>query len=60
MFTSVFEAWYVKQHLEVSRLPADWLPQTFAASTFYNGLAAILAGVAANVATDSLGTVDHF
>ena len=51
---SVFESWYIKEHVEVKKLPTEWLPDTFAASTFYNGLSAILAGIVANTVTEGL------
>ena len=50
---SVFESWYVGQHLEL-KLPADWMSKTFATSTFANGLLAIGAGMVANYLAESL------
>ena len=38
----------------MKKLPTEWLPDTFAASTFYNGLSAILAGIVANTVTEGL------
>ena len=55
IFSSVFEAWYIKEHVEKLQLPTDWIPKTFADTTFFNGLAAILAGLVANAATETLG-----
>ena len=55
IFSSVFEAWYIKEHVEKLKLPTDWIPKTFADTTFFNGLAAILAGLVANAATETLG-----
>ena len=42
IFSSVFEAWYIKEHVEKLKLPTDWIPKTFADTTFFNGLAATL------------------
>jgi len=52
---SVFESWYVAQHLEHLKLPKEWMSKTFATSTFANGLLAILAGVVANYLAENLG-----
>ena len=41
---SVFESWYVSNHLEL-KLPAEWMSKTFATSTFANGVLAIGAGI---------------
>lgn len=51
---SVFESWYVAQHLEHLKLPKEWMSKTFATSTFANGLLAIFAGVVANFMAESL------
>ncbi|ORZ04940.1 hypothetical protein BCR42DRAFT_428851 [Absidia repens] len=44
---SVFESWYVSEHTSKG-YPSDWRSRTFAASTFLNGLVAIIAGLIAN------------
>ena len=50
---SVFESWYVGQHLEL-KLPSEWMSKTFATSTFANGLLAIGAGMVANYLAENL------
>ena len=52
---SVFEAWYIKEHRDTLDLPEEWIADTFATTTFYNGLSAIVAGLVANILTESLG-----
>lgn len=49
---SVFESWYVSQHVEAMRLDASLLAGTFSRSTFANGLLAIGAGVAAGAVAE--------
>ncbi|KAI9315570.1 molybdate-anion transporter MOT2, partial [Dichotomocladium elegans] len=44
---SVFEAWYVSEHMS-THIPAEWMSRTFARATFLNGLVAIVAGLVAN------------
>ncbi len=51
---SVFESWYVGQHLEKHDLPPEWMSKTFATSTFANGLLAILAGIFANFLAENM------
>ena len=51
----MFESWYIRQHRDVARLPADWMGKTFATTTFANGFLAIIAGVVANILADNLG-----
>lgn len=51
---SVFESWYVCQHLEKLKLPKEWMSKTFATTTFANGLLAILAGVMANYLAENM------
>ena len=50
---SVFESWYVSNHLELN-LPSEWMSKTFATSTFANGVLAIGAGIVANYLAESL------
>ena len=50
---SVFESWYVGQHLEL-KLPSEWMSKPFATSTFANGLLAIGAGMVANYLAENL------
>ncbi|CAO3589556.1 unnamed protein product [Absidia cylindrospora] len=45
---SVFESWYVSEHT-TKGYPSAWRSRTFAASTFLNGLVAIIAGLIANI-----------
>ena len=52
---SVFESWYIRQHRDVAKLPAEWMEKTFATTTFANGFLAIVAGVVANLLADNLG-----
>lgn len=59
---SVFESWYVYEHIQTHDFPAEWLSVTFSKATFWNGMLAILAGVGANVFAESLefGPVSPF
>jgi hypothetical protein len=52
---SVFESWYIRQHRDVAKLPAEWMEKTFVTTTFANGFLAIVAGVVANLLADNLG-----
>jgi len=52
---SVFESWYVNQHLHQEKLPREWMGATFATSTFANGVLAIVAGIVANYLAENLG-----
>lgn len=52
---SVFESWYVKEHVDVQKLDPKWLSRTFSTTTFANGLLAILAGLVANLSAETLG-----
>jgi len=52
---STFEAWYVCQHTEHLVFPSDWISSTFSISTFWNGVLAILSGIAADVGAEWLG-----
>ncbi|KAK7864366.1 hypothetical protein R5R35_007931 [Gryllus longicercus] len=51
---SVFEAWYVYQHVEKHQLPLSWLNNTLSKATFYNGLLAIISGLISNLFADVL------
>lgn len=51
---STFEAWYVSEHSERNKFPAEWISSTFSISTFWNGILAILSGVVADVGADWL------
>lgn len=51
---SVFEAWYVSEHISRG-FPSEWRARTFAVATFLNGLVAIVAGVVANAAVNMWG-----
>jgi len=51
---SVFESWYVSQHVEALKLDPNTLADTFAASTRANGLLAICAGVTAETLASGL------
>lgn len=42
---SVFEAWYLNEHMNYYCFPSEWLNTTFSMATVYNGISAILAGV---------------
>ncbi|KAK9503953.1 hypothetical protein O3M35_010403 [Rhynocoris fuscipes] len=59
LFTT-FEAWYVNEHLNFYKLPAEWLNTTFTKATFYNGLSATLAGLVAQVLAEYFGPVSPF
>ena len=62
MLFSTFESWYVYEHSERHGFPGEWIGVTFSAATFFNGLLAIVAGVVANFAAESLsfGPVSPF
>jgi hypothetical protein len=45
----------VYEHKISSKLPEDLIPYTFSATTFWNGMLAICAGVIANIFAESLG-----
>lgn len=55
MLFSTFESWYVYEHVETHDFPAEWIAVTFSKSTFWNGILAIVAGVASNMAAEWLG-----
>ena len=55
MLFSTFESWYVYEHVEHYGFPSEWISVTFSATTFWNGMLAILAGVVANFAAEGLG-----
>eukprot|EP00040_Diaphanoeca_grandis_P027607 m.157380 g.157380 ORF g.157380 m.157380 type:complete len:466 (-) comp31053_c0_seq2:208-1605(-) len=52
LLLSTFEAWMVFEHNRHG-FPSDWLPRTFALSTFGNGIVAVFAGIVANFVADS-------
>lgn len=52
---STYEAWYVCEHTERNMFPPEWISSTFAISTFWNGVLAILSGVVADFGADWLG-----
>ena len=55
MLFSTFESWYVYEHVETHDFPAEWISVTFSKATFWNGILAIVAGVASNLAAEWLG-----
>lgn len=55
MLFSTFESWYVYEHSEHYGFPSEWIGVTFAKTTFWNGLLAILAGVVSNFAAETMG-----
>ncbi|XP_043224502.1 molybdate-anion transporter-like [Amphibalanus amphitrite] len=55
MLFSTFESWYVYEHVETHDFPAEWIAVTFSKATFWNGILAIVAGVASNMAAEWLG-----
>lgn len=61
LFTA-FESWYVHEHVQTHDFPAGWLAVTFSQTTFWNGVLAIGAGVAANAGAEwfSWGPVAPF
>ncbi|GFR19051.1 molybdate-anion transporter [Trichonephila clavata] len=52
---SVFESWYVSEHIQSYDFPREWISVTFSKATFWNGVLAIIAGVIANFTSDFLG-----
>lgn len=59
---SVFESWYVYEHIQNFDFPKEWIAITFSKATFWNGVLAIAAGVIANFTSDVLnfGPVSPF
>ncbi|XP_015909731.1 molybdate-anion transporter [Parasteatoda tepidariorum] len=59
---SVFESWYVYEHVQVYDFPKEWISITFSKATFGNGILAIVAGIIANFTSDVLnfGPVSPF
>ncbi|XP_059469372.1 molybdate-anion transporter-like [Neocloeon triangulifer] len=54
MLFSSFEAWYVYEHREHHGFPVEWISSTFSKATFFNGLLAIVAGIIANFAAETM------
>ncbi|KAK3930317.1 Molybdate-anion transporter [Frankliniella fusca] len=52
---SAFNAWYIHEHLQHHQLPPEWMNDTFAKATFYNGLLAVVAGFVSSIAADFCG-----
>nr|CAD7265414.1 unnamed protein product [Timema shepardi] len=52
---STFEAWYVHQHIEKYNFPPQWINNTFAEATFFNGILAIAAGIISNLMAEWVG-----
>lgn len=52
LLLSTFETWMVFEHNRHG-FPSEWLPRTFALSTFGNGVIAVVAGIIANWVADS-------
>jgi hypothetical protein len=55
MLFSTFESWYVYEHVEHHGFPSEWISVTFSATTFWNGMLAIAAGVISNLTAEGLG-----
>merc|ERR1719163_1274972 len=56
---SAFESWMVSEHRALG-FPEEWLADTFSWASFGNGLAAIAAGLLAQVCADQLGEIGPF
>eukprot|EP00966_Prymnesium_polylepis_P144807 3343790-Prymnesium_polylepis.1 len=56
---SAFEAWMVTEH-RARGFPEPWLSRTFGLCAVVNGATAIVAGIVAQVAADSLGDIGPF
>lgn len=56
---SAFESWMVSEHRALG-FPEEWLADTFSWASFGNGLAAIAAGLLAQVCQDRLGEIGPF
>lgn len=52
---SVFESWYVYEHIQNYDFPSEWISITFSKATFWNGVMAIIAGILANFTSEFLG-----
>lgn len=59
---SVFESWYLHEHLQTHDFPPEWTADTFSKSTLLNGIVAVLAGVVSHVVAEVLrfGPVSPF
>ncbi|GIX90779.1 molybdate-anion transporter [Caerostris darwini] len=59
---SVFESWYISEHIQNYDFPKEWISVTFSKATFWNGVLAIIAGIIANFTSDVLdfGPVSPF
>lgn len=59
---SVFESWYVYEHVQKYDFPKEWISVTFSKATFWNGILAIIAGILANFSAEflELGPVSPF
>merc|ERR1719362_483590 len=58
LFTG-FEAWMNSEHRKQG-FPDGWVADTFGKASFINGLSAIIAGILAQVAADTLGEIGPF
>jgi len=58
LFTG-FESWMVAEHRKKG-FPDGWVADTFGKASFINGLSAIIAGILAQVAADTLGEIGPF
>lgn len=52
---SAFNAWYTHEHVQHFQFPSEWMNNTFAKATFYNGLLAVVAGLVSSIAADLFG-----
>ncbi|XP_023239933.1 molybdate-anion transporter-like [Centruroides sculpturatus] len=52
---SAFESWYVYQHVQSHDFPREWISLTFSEATFWNGVLAIGAGIAADGVSEAAG-----
>ncbi|KAJ1527023.1 hypothetical protein ONE63_008567 [Megalurothrips usitatus] len=52
---SAFNAWYIHEHVQHLQLPSEWMNNTFAKATFYNGFLAVVAGFVSSIAADLIG-----
>ena len=51
---SAFEAWYVHEHIETHDFPKEWISQTFAKASTWNGILAVVAGLTTNLLSEGL------
>eukprot|EP00117_Sycon_ciliatum_P000967 scpid40098/ scgid6828/ Major facilitator superfamily domain-containing protein 5 len=59
---SVFESWYIHEHVHTFDYPGEWMADTFSKSTLLNGVVAVSAGLLSHVVAETFhfGPVSPF